>query len=120
MTEEAVPLHPFADGELRLATLNYESQEWLTRALHEAFQLSSLSIEDLARQLEISVDEAREWISGDFDLTMSELRQLANAIDARVTYRVDTMYNRMDEWIRQVETFAWQEVPWRMVPEATA
>lgn len=106
--------HPFSDGQVRLATANYESQEWLTRELHGAFLTSGMTVNKLAEELELSTEVAIAWLSGDVDLSMSDLRHLATAMDAHVTYRVESAVNRMPEWIAALsdETWAAQSREW--------
>jgi hypothetical protein len=117
MTTADTHLHPFSAGEVALAGANYESQEWLTRELHSAAQMSGTTPERLAELLEITVDEATSWISGDFDLTMSELRHLATALDCHVTYKVDPLVNRLPEWLDSLSGAGWQQYDQQWVPE---
>jgi|GEM_PF-5667873 hypothetical protein len=85
---------PFSDEQIALAASNYEAQVWLVGALKRAFKMSGLSIEDLALELDLDLETATGWIHGDVDLTLSELRHLANAVDAKVAYRVEPIRNR--------------------------
>lgn len=117
MTDPEMPLHPFSEGEVRLATINYEAQEWLTRELHAAFQMSGLTVDQLAELLEIEVDVARDWLSGNVDLAMSELRHLATALDAYVTYRVEPIVNRLPEWISTLSDVGWEPFANNWAPE---
>lgn len=107
MSTNHVQSNIFSDGEIRLATSNYEAQEWLTRELHSAFLVSGMNVSDLARSLDLSLEEAEEWLSGDRDLTMSELRHLATAIDAHVTFHVEAGVNRVPEWLASLDGVAW-------------
>lgn len=99
--------HPFSDGQVRLATANYESQEWLTRELHGAFLTSGMTVRELADELELTPDEAASWLSGDVNLSLADLRHLATAMDAHVTYRVESAVNRMPEWIATLAGDGW-------------
>lgn len=95
---------PFTEEQIALAGENYESQERLFDSLRSAFSMSEISIEDLADELEISLEDAQGWIDGEFDLTLSQLRHLANAIDAHVRYQVEplnTLYaDRFEHMVR--------------------
>ncbi|MBM7504210.1 hypothetical protein ACFPER_12035 [Agromyces aurantiacus] len=98
----------FDDEKIALAASNYEAQEWLVRELGKAFQMSRLSVEELASELELEPTEAREWLDGEVDLTLTELRHLANAIDAHVTYRVGALKTLYSDRLREVES----DAPW--------
>lgn len=100
-------LHAFEDDEVRLARINYESQEWLTRELHSAFLMRGFSVRELADLLDLDVSTAEDWVSGNVDLSMSELRHLATALDAHVTYRVEPIVNRLPRWISALNDDAW-------------
>jgi hypothetical protein len=105
-------MHPFSENEVRLATINYEAQEWLSRELHAAFLMSGLTLTDLARELEMDEELTAEWIEGDYDLS------LANALDAHVSYRVIPIYNRVGEWLSNMERDIWQSEPWKVPARA--
>ena len=102
---------PFSDDEIALAASNYEAQEWLVRALGDAFVMSELTIEQLADELGLSVEEAQDWLYGEVDLTLSELRQLANAIDAHVTYRVGAIKTKYVERFASMSNRHWKNGP---------
>lgn len=102
--------HPFSEGQVRLATANYESQEWLTRELHGAFLTSGMTVRELASELDLPPEVAKAWLSGDVDLSLSDLRHLATAMDAHVTYRVESAVNRMPEWIAALAGESWAVV----------
>lgn len=119
MTSDLLHLHPFSDDEVRLATINYEAQEWLTRELHSAFQMSGLSVEELATALDLPIETARQWLSGDVDLSMSDLRHLATALDAHVTYRVEPVVNRLPQWIASLDDASWRDLSWEPGPIST-
>jgi len=81
----------FSDDRVRLAAGNYEAQEWLFREIHKAYRMSDATIEDVAHELDLTPEEAQDWIDGEVDLTLTELRQLANAVDAKIKYQVQAM-----------------------------
>ena len=119
MTDD-VFTHSFTEGEIRLATVNYEAQEWLTRELFTAYEMSGLSEKELARLLELDVPTVQDWLSGDVDLTMSELRHLATALDAHVTYRVEPIVNRLPEWVKGLSGIGWEKSGNDWLPERLA
>lgn len=101
-------MYEFSDEQIALAASNYEAQEHLIRELRNAFQMSRLTLEELADELELSTEDALAWISGEVDLTLSELRHLANAVDAQVTYRVGALRTMYASRIAEVQSNA----PW--------
>lgn len=104
--------HPFSDDEVRLATMNYESQEWLTRELFNAYELSGMTTRDLARDLEMDASTVEYWLSGDADLSLSDLRHLATALDAHVTYSVEPLVHRLPRWIDDISNALWTHTSW--------
>jgi len=110
---------PFTEEQVALAASNYEAQEWLLRALREAFVMSGLSLQDLASELDLSSEDAEAWINGEMDLTLSELRQLANVVDAHVTYRVNPVHTKYVDRFERISKDLWQEVPWSASHEIT-
>lgn len=78
----------FTEASIQLASSNYESQEDLFLHLRRAFQMSRLDYSDIADELGISNAEVRDWLEGEVNLSLADLRQLANAVDAHITYRV--------------------------------
>lgn len=100
-TTQSGPL--FTEDQLNLASDNYEAQEALVDGLRRAYSMSGMSHEDLASELELSVTEAEAWIGGDVDLHLSQLRHLANAIDAKVTYRVAGLRNTYKHQLHAIE-----------------
>lgn len=95
----------FSDAAIRLASSNYEAQESLFNRLLESFRMSGLEFSDVANELGISVEEAQDWLMGEVDLSLSELRQLANTIDAKVSYKVGALHtsyaNRLQEMVNK-------------------
>ncbi|MBF4578908.1 helix-turn-helix transcriptional regulator [Frigoribacterium sp. VKM Ac-2530] len=114
MTEPTFGLtpHPFSQSELLLAAENYESQEALLTRLRQAFLASEMAVEDLAALLEVEPQEAADWISGDVDLHLSELRYLANALDAKITWNVKCAYTTYPQRFQKMhDAGLWQEMP---------
>lgn len=110
-TTGATP-NTFSQSELLLATENYESQEALLFRLRQAFAASEMGVEDLAGLLEVSSEEAEDWISGDVDLHLSELRYLANALDAKITWNVKCAYTSYPQRFQNMhDAGLWQNVP---------
>ena len=111
-SETRVP-HTFTDEQIALASSNYESQEWLIRELNTAFIMSGRTIEELAADLGMATDEAQAWLDGEMDLTLSELRQLANSVDAHVTYRVGPLRTRyVEKFVEMHSGEQWQDIDW--------
>lgn len=99
----------FSEAELDLASDNYESQEFLVEGLQQAFVMSKMTLDDLAFELDMSKSEAQSWIDGDVDLHLSQLRHLANAIDAKVSYRVHPLRTRYEERVHVLARgFDWE------------
>lgn len=111
--------HVFSDAEVRLSAGNYAAQTRLASQLQEAFRRREMDLETLASELDLSVEEASDWVSGNFDLTLTELRYLANAIDAEVTYKVTPMKTRWLEQLRRLEpNDLWHDSEWSIEDSA--
>lgn len=95
----------FSDAKIQLASGNYEAQEHFFARLFDAFKMSGLKYEDVADELGVSVSDAQEWLMGEVDLSLSELRQLANTIDAKVSYKVGALHttyaSRLPEMVKR-------------------
>ncbi|PVZ94742.1 hypothetical protein DDQ50_13780 [Amnibacterium flavum] len=75
--------------------------------------MSGRSVGELADELGVSVADAKSWIDGGNDLTLSELRQLANAVDAHVTYKVSPLRTRHRRMFDDLEDFTgWVDTNW--------
>lgn len=70
---------------IRLASLNYEAQEKLIEQIRN-FSLST--VEQIAAELEVSTEVAQAALDGQQDLTLTELRYLANAAGLTIRYEV--------------------------------
>ncbi|MFE4834456.1 hypothetical protein ACFRAU_07220 [Arthrobacter sp. NPDC056691] len=78
--------------EQALADDNLRAQEHLWESLAVALRDSERSIEDVAARLGIPADLAEDISNGRVDVSLSDLREFAYAIDAFVTYRVSSRY----------------------------
>lgn len=111
----------FDDDRIELAAANYESQESLVAAIKSAFGMCEMSIVDLASELELDVPVAQAWIDGEVDLTLSELRHLANAVDAHVSYTVRGVRTRYRErFVEMTAAAVWEQTDdlWATKPTA--
>ncbi|MCW2287053.1 hypothetical protein EDF60_1704 [Leucobacter luti] len=78
----------FGEHRIAVAAENFESQEQLFAAIRRALTRSGRTSAEVSKELGLSGAELIDWISGDIDLALSELRQLANAVDAKIIYTV--------------------------------
>lgn len=84
----------FTSAEISLSASNYTAQTQLVTDLRAAFAMRDMSVEALATELDLTAEDAQAWLDGEVDLSLTELRYLANAIDARVSYHVVPMTTR--------------------------
>jgi len=77
-----------SDIEIDRVSRNYEAQVALFDHLNGHFYDSGEPIEVLASHLDIEVSEMADWLAGQTDLTLSEVRYLANALGVVIEYRV--------------------------------
>lgn len=113
MTTRSATAPTYSEEQIALAALNYENQEWLIRRLHEAFVSSERNAETAASELGISVEEFASWLAGEVDLTVSELRQLANTVDAVVSYRVGALKVRYADKFDEMQNHPqWKQSNW--------
>jgi ribosome-binding protein aMBF1 (putative translation factor) len=108
----------FTEDQLNLAADNYEAQETLVDGLRRAYEMSGMTRDDLARELELSAADAQAWIEGDVDLHLSQLRHLANAIDAKVTYKVSALRTKYKRKLHGFES-TWTPTDWDSSPQHT-
>ena len=73
-----------------VAMQNLDTQEGLFEAIADARVSSGATVEDVAAKLGIDAAHYVEIEAGGADLTLSELRQVAFAIDAVISYSVHT------------------------------
>ncbi|MDT0169566.1 hypothetical protein [Pseudarthrobacter sp. BRE9] len=85
-----------------LADDNLQAQGHLWEALRGALVASGLSYEDVASRLGIDVDLVRAISGGRVDISLSDLREYAYAVDASITYRVIPRYSHYLETFRQL------------------
>lgn len=79
-------------AEQSLADDNLHAQDHLWESLRLALRDSGRSLDDVASRLGISVDLVRAIGEGRIDVSLSDLREYAYAVDAAVTYRVSSRY----------------------------
>lgn len=103
--------HAFDAAAVHLAAENYEAQEDLLAQLRRALEMRQISIPDLARELELSEEETLSWVEGEVDLRLSQIRYLANAIDAHVTYRVGAIKTHYKHRM-PAESDLWRDSSW--------
>lgn len=112
---------PLSTDEVSLAAANYEAQENLFSQLQTAFKMSQLPESHVAEELDLSVDEFREWLYGDVNLTLAQLRQLANAVDSQITYRARAVRTRFNERIATINDQLWAQssnsTSWSALPQ---
>ncbi|ROR81145.1 hypothetical protein SAMN06295974_0370 [Plantibacter flavus] len=103
--------HAFGTAEIALAAENYEAQEHLLSEIRRALEIRGITIRELAEELELPEDEALSWVDGDVDLRLSQLRYLANAIDAHITYRVGAIKTHFKHRM-PTESDLWKASSW--------
>lgn len=81
-------LTDFLESVDSLAVVNATAQEALTEGLHNAFLKSGRSLEDVADQLRVAPEIVEAALRGVRDLTLTEIRLLALAVNAFVRYQV--------------------------------
>lgn len=79
---------PFSEQEMENASNNYNNQVDLIEELHAAFILSGFTLEYMAYELGVDKIMVEEALTGQRDLTFTELRHLANALHVSVGYVV--------------------------------
>jgi hypothetical protein len=76
------------DAHVELAMRNYEAQEELFVHLKQAFDASGISYELVADRLGVPVAHAEDCLLGEINLSLSEIRLLANSIGVLITYQI--------------------------------
>lgn len=71
-----------------ISEANYSSQLRLLDQLRQARELCSMSTLEVAKKLHTTVEMVEDIESGDYELNLSELRQIAYAVDSFVEFRV--------------------------------
>jgi len=74
-----------SDADIERASRNYENQERLFAQIRDTTWISAAEIAD---DLGTTVEEAQSALNGERDLTLTELRYLANAAGLTIAYRV--------------------------------
>jgi transcriptional regulator with XRE-family HTH domain len=83
----------FTEAQRNLAVANYESQEALLQAINAHYTQTAITIEEVATQLGIATEVAGQILEGAYDLTLSELRQVANTLGLHIEYTVTPALN---------------------------
>jgi transcriptional regulator with XRE-family HTH domain len=103
------------DAEAIVADENLLAQKNLFIAFRAARKSSGRSVDQAAELLGVSNEQYEQIESGTIDLTLAEVRQLAFAVDAVVSYRVvpdaaETFESHFFDVDRLVSS-AWHEMP---------
>ncbi|QAB17498.1 hypothetical protein Leucomu_05795 [Leucobacter muris] len=83
-------------SSIELAAKNHRSQRHLIEGLANALKVAGVSISSVAEKMGESEYLVCQWLDGDRDLTLSQLRKFANSIDAFVDYRVTSLSESAD------------------------
>lgn len=76
----------FKESEIELASANYENQLGLIDGFIEALENDPNNTMIVAARLGIPVDELVQYVYGNRDMTMTELRLLATSLGVEITY----------------------------------
>tara|TARA_Y100000034_G_C6885331_1_gene406414 strand:- start:662 stop:919 length:258 start_codon:yes stop_codon:yes gene_type:complete len=79
-----------ADNDLRYATFRGR----LFRQLRKLWLKNSYTVNELAESMEISYDKAESLVSGDYDISISDLIAWANLMDYRVQFQIYDMQEK--------------------------
>lgn len=79
---------PFTDAQIELAQSNYRSRVELLEQLQVAFEESGLFTDDLTRELGWDAETVDRVLAGARDITLTDLAQLATAMNAAISFRV--------------------------------
>lgn len=86
-------VHGSVDPRLALAEDNACWAATLVRRMKQAREAAGQTLEDLAWQMGISVDEARALEAGELDFTILDLRVWASAVGKVVRYEVEDSHH---------------------------
>lgn len=84
-----------------LADENLRAQEHLWETLLQALKESGRSVDDVASRLGIPADLVESISKGRVDVSLSDLREYAYAVDAFISYRVTSRYTSNLETYRR-------------------
>lgn len=93
-TEQLIGSPAFADEVARAASSNYESQEQLIEAIRNT---TTVPVELIAERLDQPVEKVRSVLAGEYDMTLTELRYLANAAEVTIQYTVTLNYTPKED-----------------------
>jgi hypothetical protein len=79
---------PFTSAQIQVASKNYEAQVDLLDQLQAVFDESEITLTEFAENLGLSEEEAEAVLAGAVDLTLTELRYIANALEVVIDYHV--------------------------------
>jgi len=80
----------FSAEQIELAQSNYDARLDLLRAIKKARTDSGMTFESLTVELGWELTTVKEVFDGVRDITLTDLAQLANALDASITYKVSS------------------------------
>lgn len=78
----------FTSAQIELAQSNYEARIELLGQLQRAFSDANMTKEELSAELGWDIETVDRVLAGYRDITLTDLAQLASAMDAHVSYRV--------------------------------
>jgi len=73
----------------RLMTANLLAQEALIKSLRDARVTAGLTVEEVAARLGVGVEIVQQVEAHEYDMSLTELRQYAYAVDAFIEYDVE-------------------------------
>ena len=79
---------PFTEQEIETASVNYDNQVDMVGQLHTAFVASGYTYEYVAEQLGATVDEVKAYLFAEYDMTLTELRYIANVLNVSINYQI--------------------------------
>ena len=78
----------YSPEEIARAIANYENQVNLVNAIQETFRESKMTAGEGAEQIGIPATDFEELLSGSSDMTLTELRLLANTVGVTISYSI--------------------------------
>lgn len=78
----------FTEEEIETASANYSNQVDLFDLLHETFTSGGFTYKGVAEELGVTEELAEELLTAQRDMTLTELRMLANTLHVVIEYRI--------------------------------
>jgi len=102
-----------------VSAINLDSQHRLFELFREAIEVSGKDMDDVARELGVPTSTVEAVLSGDRDMTLTEIRQFAYAVDTVIVYQgmpraTDNLLSRA-KTIRQMADVSWVPNDWEIV-----